>query len=71
MADEEKQATTYLVQKRATDNKWMVKNMGSDKVIKLFDTKKEAMEFTKARAERNDRFLLSRASKGAKKGKFQ
>ena len=71
MADEEKQATTYLVQKRATDNKWMVKNMGSDKVIKLFDTKKEAMEFTKARAERNDRSLLSRASKGAKKGKFQ
>ncbi len=70
MAAEKKNDGTYIVQKRKEDNKWEVIVKGGKKAIKLFDTKAEAMEFTKDRAERNDRGLVSRASKGAHSGKF-
>ena len=62
---------TYIISKRKEDGKWALKYSGGERVIKLFDTKKEALEFTKKRAENNDRGVLVRASKGAHKGKFQ
>lgn len=62
---------TYFLHKRKEDGKWALKYMGGEKVIKLFDTQKEALEYTKARAERNDRAVLVKNSKGAKKGKFR
>ena len=72
MADEKKSSGgTYLIQKRKSDGKWEVKVTGGERAIKLFDTKAEAVEFTKGRAERNDRAVLARASKGAHSGKFQ
>lgn len=62
--------SSYIVQKRAEDERWEVKVKGSDRAIKLFKTKAEAMEFVKVRAANNDRGFVTRASKGAKKGKF-
>lgn len=71
MAEEKKNTGgTYIIQKRKSDGKWEVKVTGGERVIKLFDTKAEALEFTKQRAERNDRSLVTRASKGAHAGKF-
>ena len=35
----------YHVVKRKEDNKWTVKLEGSDKVIKLFDTKDDSMVY--------------------------
>lgn len=61
----------YLIMKRDSDKKWIVKIVGSDKVIKTFDTKAEAVAFTKDRAERSGRGTVAKASKGAKVGKFQ
>ncbi len=71
MADEKKNGGSYIVQKRKEDSKWEVIVKGGKKAIKLFDTKAEALAFTKERAERNDRSLVTRASKGAHSGKFQ
>lgn len=62
---------TYILSKRKEDGKWALKYSGGEKVIKLFDTQAEALEFTKKRADNNDRAILVRASKGAHKGKFQ
>lgn len=62
---------TYILTKRKEDGMWALKYSGGEKVIKLFKTQKEALEFTKQRAENNDRAILVRASKGAHKGKFQ
>ncbi len=71
MADEKKSnGGTYLIQKRKADGKWEVKVSGGERAIKLFDTKAEAVAFTKERAERNDRGMVARASKGAHSGKF-
>ena len=61
---------TYILSKRKEDGMWALKYSGGEKVIKLFKTQKEALEFTKERAKNNDRAVLVRASKGAKKGKF-
>ena len=57
--------------KRASDNKWQVFRAGSDKVIKLFDTKAEAEEYTKRMAENQGVSYLSHASKGKNKGRIQ
>ncbi len=62
---------TYILTKRKEDGMWALKYSGGERVIKLFKTQKEALEFTKQRAENNDRAILVRASKGAHKGKFQ
>ena len=71
MADEKKGGGTYLVQKRKEDGLWTVQNMGSTKVIKTFKTKAEADAFVKDRAERNNKGVVARASKGENKGKFR
>ncbi len=70
---EEKRNTgkTYILTKRASDGKWQLKYTGGEKVIKLFDTQAEALEFTKTRAKNNDRAVVVKASKGKYKGKFQ
>ena len=62
---------SYHLSKRASDNKWQVFLTGSDKVIKTFDTKAEAQEYTKKMAANTGRTILTHASKGASKGKIQ
>ena len=74
--EEEKEApkkntASYHLSKRASDNKWQVFRAGSDKVIKLFDTKAEAEEYTKRMAEKQGVSYLSHASKGKNKGRIQ
>lgn len=59
----------YHVSKRASDNKWQVFIKGSDKVIKLFDTKVEAESYCEKMAKNQGATLLVHNSKGAKKGK--
>lgn len=61
---------TYLVNKREDDGKWQVKIMGSDRAIKLFSTKAEALEYTKAMAGNTDKGIVVKPSKGVNKGKF-
>ncbi len=74
VAEESKKTTnngkTYILTKRKEDGMWALKYSGGEKVIKLFKTQKEAIEFTKVRAENNDRAVVVRASKGEHKGKF-
>ena len=60
----------YHVAKRE-DGKWAVKFAGGDKVIKLFDTQKEALEYTKVMAKNQDGALLVHNSKGANKGRIK
>ncbi len=71
--DEKKVASakTYHVSKRTEDGKWQVKYAGGEKAIKLFDTKAEAMEYTKKMAENQGRAVLVHASKGKFKGKMR
>ncbi len=66
-----KNTASYHISKRAKDNKWQVFRAGSDKVIKLFDTKVEAEEYTKRMAENQGVGYLSHASKGKNKGRIQ
>lgn len=61
---------TYHVVKRA-DKKWEVKFAGGQKAIKLFDTQKEAIEFTKAMAKNQEGSYLVHNSKGENKGKIK
>ena len=61
----------YHVSKRKEDNKWQVFIAGSDKVIKLFDTKVEAEAWVNEKAESTGRTVLVHASKGKNKGKIQ
>lgn len=68
---EAKKNASYHISKRASDNKWQVFRAGSEKVIKLFDTKVEAEEYTKVMAENQGVSYLSHASKGKNKGRIQ
>ncbi|MDY6392551.1 MAG: DUF2188 domain-containing protein [Bacilli bacterium] len=68
MADAKK---IYHVSKRAEDNKWVIKFAGGEKVIKLFNTKAEALEYADKLAANQDGTILFHASKGEKKGKIQ
>ena len=61
---------TYHVVKRA-DGKWEVKFAGGEKAIKLFDTQKEAVEYSKKMAENQGGSMLVHNSKGANKGKIK
>ena len=61
----------YHVVKREEDGKWIVKYAGGDKVIKTFDTQKEALEYTKKMAENQKGKMLVHNSKGASKGKIK
>lgn len=66
-----KNTAAYHLSKRASDGKWQVFRAGSDKVIKLFDTKAEAEEYVKKMAENQGVGFLTHASKGKNKGKIQ
>ena len=68
---EAKKNASYHISKRSSDNKWQVFRAGSEKVIKLFDTKVEAEEYTKVMAENQGVGYLSHASKGKNKGRIQ
>ena len=61
----------YHVSKRAEDDKWVVKFAGGEKVIKLFDTKVEALAYADQLAANQGGTVLFHASKGAKAGKIQ
>lgn len=61
----------YHVVKRESDKMWTVKAAGSDKVIKLFATKEEAMAYTEKMAENQGASFVSHASKGQNKGRIQ
>ena len=61
---------TYHLVKRA-DGKWEVKFAGGQKAIKLFDTQKEAIEYSKKMASNQGGSMLVHNSKGANKGKIQ
>ena len=61
----------YHVAKRDSDQKWTVKFAGGEKVIKLFDTKVEAVNYANELAAKNDSTVLVHASKGAYKGKIR
>ena len=67
---EEVNFRTYHLVKRA-DGKWEVKYAGGQKAIKLFDTQKEALEYSKKMAENQDGKVLVHNSKGANKGRIQ
>ena len=67
---EEVSFRTYHLVKRA-DGKWEVKFAGGQKAIKLFDTQKEALEYSKKMAENQDGKVLVHNSKGANKGRIQ
>ena len=67
---EEVSFRTYHLVKRA-DGKWEVKYAGGQKAIKLFDTQKEALEYSKKMAENQDGKVLVHNSKGANKGRIQ
>lgn len=60
----------YHVVKRE-DGKWQVKFAGGEKAIKLFDTQKEAIEYSKKMAENQGGAMLVHNSKGANKGKIK
>lgn len=61
----------YHVVKRPTDGKWAVKFAGGEKVIKLFDTQAEAIDYTKKMAANQDGVMLVHNSKGANKGRIK
>ncbi len=67
---EEVSFRTYHLVKRP-DGKWEVKFAGGQKAIKLFDTQKEALEYSKKMAENQDGKVLVHNSKGANKGRIQ
>jgi hypothetical protein len=59
----------YHLSKRVSDGKWQLFIAGSDKVMKTFNTKVEAEEYTYALAAKTGRKVLVHKSKGANKGK--
>ena len=61
---------TYHLVKRP-DGKWEVKYAGGQKAIKLFNTQKEALEYSKKMAENQDGKVLVHNSKGANKGRIK
>ena len=61
---------TYHLVKRA-DGKWEVKFAGGQKAIKLFNTQKEAIEYSKKMAENQGGSMLVHNSKGANKGRIK
>lgn len=60
----------YHLSKR-TDGKWQVKYAGGQVAIKLFNTKEDALEYTKNMAKNQGRAILVHASKGPNKGKLR
>ena len=60
----------YHLSKRE-DGKWQVKFAGGEKAIKLFDTQKEALDYTKKMAKNQDGSVLVHNSRGENKGRIQ
>ena len=60
----------YHVAKRE-DGKWQVKYTGGEKAIKLFNTQKEAVEYTKEMAKNQKGAMLVHNSKGKNKGRIK
>ena len=67
---EEVNFRTYHLVKRP-DGKWEVKYAGGQKAIKLFNTQKEALEYSKKMAENQDGKVLVHNSKGSNKGRIK
>lgn len=67
---EEVSFRTYHLVKRE-DGKWEVKFAGGQKAIKLFNTQKEALEYSKKMAANQDGKVLVHNSKGENKGRIQ
>ena len=66
-----KEATrTYHLVKRS-DGKWEGKFAGGQKAIKLFNTQKEAIEYSKKMAENQGGAMLVHNSKGENKGRIK
>ena len=61
----------YHINKRTSDKKWTIKFANGQKVIKLFDTKEEALAYAEELADKQNGTVLVHASKGKKKGKIQ
>lgn len=61
----------YHVVKRPEDGKWAVKYAGGEKVIKLFDTQIEAIDYSKKMAKNQGGKMLVHNSKGENKGKIK
>lgn len=70
-AKKEVEGKTYHLSKRAKDGKWQVKYAGGEIAIKLFDTKEEALEYTKKMAKNQNGAILVHASRGKNKGKLR
>lgn len=68
--DKKARKKVYHVSKRVEDGKWQVKFATGEKAIKLFDTKQQALEYTKVLAENQNAGILIHPSKGKNKGKF-
>lgn len=60
----------YHVSKRE-DGKWTIKFAGGEKVIKLCDTKEEALKVAEEYAKNQGGTVLFHASKGKNAGKIQ
>ena len=61
---------TYHLVKRK-DGKWEVKFAGGQKAIKLFNTQKEAIEYSKVMAKNQGGSMLVHNSKGENKGRIK
>jgi len=59
----------YHINKRKEDNKWTIKFNNGERVIKLFNTKVEALAYAEDLASRQNGTVLVHASKGKNKGK--
>jgi hypothetical protein len=69
--EEKDQAKVYHVVKRAKDKKWTIKFANGEKVIKLFDTKPEAVAYATELAKKQGGSVAFHASKGENKGKIR
>lgn len=61
----------YHLNKRESDNKWTVVFRGSKKVLKLFDTQKEAIAYVQVLCANNGGTYLIHNSKGQNKGRIK
>ncbi len=63
-----KESKTYLISPNAEKNKWQVKAYGAERVLKYFNTKKEAEEYVKGLQAKNEN---AKVHKQKKDGTFQ
>lgn len=68
---EDKDVKVYLIEKRDKDEKWIIRNESSTRVIKLFNTKQEAVDFGKNLCHSQIAIIKIQSSKGKNKGQYQ